>query len=33
MEFIGRIDRQIKIRGHRIEPVEMKASIAAPLSQ
>jgi amino acid adenylation domain-containing protein len=25
MEFIGRIDRQIKIRGHRIEPVEIES--------
>ena len=29
LEFLGRIDRQIKLRGHRIEPGEIEAAIAA----
>ncbi|GIJ70427.1 non-ribosomal peptide synthetase [Virgisporangium ochraceum] len=29
LEFLGRIDRQVKINGHRIEPAEVEASVVA----
>ena len=28
IEFLGRIDRQVKLRGHRVEPGEIEAALA-----
>jgi amino acid adenylation domain-containing protein len=29
LEFLGRIDRQVKIRGHRVEPADVEAALVA----